>query len=172
MPDTAGLDGALGSYPGAPFAAATIASAVDSIRDDVGWHIAPVRTETLLLDSDGGRLLVLPTLRLVAVTSVRDVTDPDSPVDLDDWRKTRSGMLYRRSGWPCGFETIEVTIQHGFTSWPESLIPVVAERCQFAATNATIRQELAGSESLLMASRPDTAQIDRRLRRYLVNRGA
>lgn len=129
----------LTDFPGAPFPLMLVAAASASVRADAGWHIAPVVTETLTLDSDGGRFLVLPTLRLVSVVSVTDVTGTAGWL-LDGWRRTQSGALYRANGWPAGYSAVEVTLTHGYTSVPADLLPVIAARCQRSLTDATITQ--------------------------------
>ena len=48
-----------------------------AVRRYCGWHIGPVAEETLVLDGPGGDLLVLPTLRLEAVTAFWTEGTPD-----------------------------------------------------------------------------------------------
>lgn len=131
----------LADYPGAPFTQSKIDSAVALVRRVAGWHIAPVVTETLTLDSEGGRTLLLPSLRVTSVTEVRDVSS-STPRVLTDWRLSSSGMLSRPGGWPEGFSTVEVDLSHGYDEWPSELLRVVAE-----ATQRQVRQESLGSRS-------------------------
>jgi hypothetical protein len=110
----------LAGFPGFPFAEESVDVAAAQVRAEAGWHIAPVVTETLLVDSYGGYLLSLPTRRVAAITAVRGVTG-----ELGTWTHLGSG-LYRRSGWPVG--VLEVDLTHGYAEIPSDLLPVVAAR--------------------------------------------
>lgn len=63
------------------------------VRSFCRWQIAPVYTETLILDSDGGQVLQLPCL---AVVSVASVTVDGLPVTDFTW--STDGMLQRALG--------------------------------------------------------------------------
>jgi hypothetical protein len=137
----------LADFPGAPFAASLVAAASEQVRRQCGWHIAPLVTETFVVDSDGGRVLLLPTMRLVTVTEVRNIAG-STPEVLTGWRKSPAGMLFRASGWPAGFQTVEVDMQHGYEACPDELLPIIAERCQVFAKDGSVRQESLGSRSV------------------------
>lgn len=158
----------LADFPGAPFAQSVVDAAVSALRLAAGWHIAPIVTETVLLDTSGGTVLHLPTLRLISVTEVKDLSG-DTPVVLTDWRKSRAGML-SRSWWPCGFESVEVVgMQHGHTVTPPELFQVVAEWCQLSGVNSAVRSEAAGGESIAYsASGAVTPESRAILSRYTV----
>lgn len=111
---------------GAPFSQAVLDAASASIRGEARWHIAPVITETVTLDSVGGRVLVLPTLRLVSVESVVD----DEGVPIEGWKMSKAGMLSREAGWPCGFGAVVVTMTHGYEACPADLLPIIGDRTQ------------------------------------------
>lgn len=97
-------------------------AALAAIRAYVGWHIAPVRTETVAVDiPPWSRGVGLPTLCLLAVVPV----DQDGiPFDLEpalEW--TRSGLVT----WPCDLAgtyydarptTAWLTITHGYPALP------------------------------------------------------
>lgn|GEM_PF-1144802 len=139
----------LEEYPGAPFSDAIVDSAVGTVRDVAGWHIAPQVTETLSLNSDGGRILLLPTMRIVSVTEVRDMSDPDRPRVLTGWRKSsRLGALSLAQGWPCGFESVEVDLVHGYAECPRSLLPVLADLAGLMSVSGSVVQESSGQESV------------------------
>lgn len=105
-----------------------VTAAGEAIRSETGWHIAPTATETLTLDSPGGSALMLPTLHLLEVTEVRDVSGHD-PVVLTGWRKSTSGFLTLPCGyWPQGPQTVEVDVVHGYDACPLELLPVIARR--------------------------------------------
>ncbi len=112
------------------------------VRNYCGWHIFPEVTETLVLDGRGGRVLMLPTLMLTAVASI--VID-GSELAETAWRKSRRGMLERVDGygWPVGFETIQVTITHGYDQVPEDLPEVVVG----IATRLPVQMQMVTSET-------------------------
>ncbi|OOB90743.1 hypothetical protein [Rathayibacter sp. VKM Ac-2630] len=115
-----------------------------AIRRECGWHVAPSVTETLTLDGKGGRLLLLPTGHVTAVSSV-----VVGGVDLTasaDW--STSGMLELRAGaFPRRFRAVQVTLTHGYD--PEEVPEVVAlivKLAQRAKDSTTIAaQATAGS---------------------------
>lgn len=126
-------------FPGAPFSPAVLKAASDTLRLEAGWHIAPERTETVTVDSVGGHILILPTLKLVSVSEVRDA---DGNV-LSGWAMSERGMLSRRTEWPSGFGAVVLDIVHGYESCPASLLPVVASRAQ-----RRVRSESIGGRSI------------------------
>lgn len=150
MVDLLSYGTALDGFPGAPFTPSQVRAAGEQVRVECGWHIAPTVTETLTLDSAGGRVLTLPTLRLVAVTEVRDVTG-DTPEVLTGWRQSKVGMLSRVS-WPVGFAAVEVDLTHGYPECPPDLLAVLAERCQRFGKDGFVRQESLGSRSVTLGA--------------------
>lgn len=129
--------------PGSP-SDEQVTAASEAVRAHCGWHIAPVVLEDRVLDSDGGQVLHLPTLRLVEVVSVQDLTGP-APVDLTGWRASTAGMLSRRPGWPEGFGAVRVVFRHGYTSVPPGLLPVLG----MVAVRRVTRESL-GSRSVTL----------------------
>lgn len=82
---------------------------MSAVRDYCGWHVAPVYTETLVLDGDGTRRLLLPTRRIV---ELHDAQIDGEPVDL---RWSADGWITRPSGvFPDRERCVKVTIEHGF----------------------------------------------------------
>ena len=133
----------------AGFPSEAVERAAAEVRDEAGWHIAPVITETLTLNGRGGRILLVPSLRIVEVLAVRDVTDPASPRVLDGWRVDKSaGLLHRDAGWPQGVASVEVELRHGFAACPLPLYGVLRERCQLAGINPGVRSESLASRSV------------------------
>lgn len=148
------------------FAESAVLTAGEALRSAVGWHIAPVRTETLTIDAQGGTALMLPTLRLVDVTEVRDVSG-DTPVVLTGWRKSAAGFLTRPGGWPAGPETIEVDIEHGYDSCPLELLPVLARRVRDGAATSAGQLRLGSlSVGTTSVGTTVTAQDEAVIRRY------
>jgi hypothetical protein len=137
----------LDDFPGAPFADSVVQSAGETVRAEAGWHIAPEVTETLTVDSDGGRHLLLPTLRLVDVTEIRDVTG-NTPRVLTNWRQSGKGILYREGGWPAGLSALEVDLTHGYAECPSALLPAVAAYAQSIKRGGRVTQESLGSRSV------------------------
>lgn len=132
----------LDGFPGAPFSNEVTLAASEAVRRECGWHIAPQVTQTLTLDVSGGPVLILPTLRLVSVSEVRDVTG-DAPRVLTGWRMSQAGMLSRRGGWPCGFGAVEVDVVHGYDACPPELLPLIA-----SGAHRRVRQESMGGRSV------------------------
>jgi hypothetical protein len=140
----------LADFPGAPFNEQVVRTVCETVRGECGWHIAPVVTETLTVDSRGGQLLLLPTLKIATVTEVRDVTS-DTPRVVTGWRVAPSGMLVLAGGWPRGYAAIEVDLTHGYATCPEDLLGVIAERAGRGIRDSTVQQESLGSRSVTFA---------------------
>lgn len=124
--------GDLEGFPGAPFTDAEVDTAVSLIRDVAGWHIAPVRDETVVLDVVvWERWLRLPTLQLVQVTEVRDVLDPVNPavIDPSSYRVSHKLAQIKHSCgfWPAGYEAAAVDMSHGYEECPPDLFAVIAD---------------------------------------------
>jgi hypothetical protein len=137
----------LADYPGAPFSQKVIDAAVANLRGVVGWHIAPEVTETITVDGSPDKLLVLPSLRIVAITAVRDITGT-TPVTLTGYRiNTKTGILQRDEGWPDGFQAIEVDLKHGYIETPVDLLPAVVWYSQQQTIDASLSSEQLGSWS-------------------------
>lgn len=138
-------------FPGAPFTDGIALSAGESVRSEVGWHIAPSITETVTIESEGTEYLFLPTLWLTSVTAVRNVSDPDNAVVLADWAASptprfRAGCLRRPGGWPCG--ELEVDIVHGYGSCPADLLPAVAAVARQSKKDTELSRRDVGGVSL------------------------
>lgn len=102
---------------------ADLESACDDVRGACGWHIAPRTSETLIVDSDGGALLTLPSLLINEPTLITDRND----VPILDWTWTEVGQLHRACNWPSGFRAVKVTLAHGLEATPPTIIAVVAD---------------------------------------------
>lgn len=145
IPDLATADH-LAGQDGAPFDPARVKAAGETLRRLAGWHIAPTLTETVTLDHDGASTLLLPSLLVTSVASVRDVSG-DVPRELTGWRWSQAGMIQSRGGLPCGFRSVEVTFTHGHEACPGELLPVIA-----AGVNRRVVQESLGSRSVTFAN--------------------
>lgn len=103
-------------------------NAVAQIRNQAGWHIAPVRTETVAVGHFGGSpFLVLPTRRAVSVSAIRrnGVT-----VAAGGYMLLPSGLLHMasRRGWEFG--TYEIDLTHGYATCPPELVGLIAKMAQ------------------------------------------
>jgi hypothetical protein len=145
--------------PLAPFAEAgdlapntdqQLAWASERIRAYCGWHIYPSIEQTATFDTLGGSVLMLPTLRLTAVTAVALADGTDLNVD-DDLTWSEAGMLRRATcwAWPSGFRQVAVTFEHGYEALPGGL----AEVCAAAATRAPAQLASVTAESVGGVSR-------------------
>lgn len=81
------------------------------VRRFCGWHVAPVIDETLTLDGSGGRDILLPSLRVLQLTSVmNDGVDVTTQVDT-----SHAGILRLTSGtWTNRLGRVIVTLTHGY----------------------------------------------------------
>lgn len=99
------------------------------VRTHCGWSISRETDVVWPRDASGGRLLTLPTLRLVAVASV--LVDVPDWADAEEWVTTvtwsTAGMLYRESGWPDALQSVTVVGTHGYTAeeMPRDIMAVV-----------------------------------------------
>lgn len=140
--------GDMTGFPGAPFAASVLRSAAESVRDECGWHIAPPVTETLKVRTVGP-VAILPTLRIVSVSEVRDAKSGRVITGwcVDDESQTIRGLPHGRR--------VEVDLEHGHEACPPALLPAIADRAKAIAAGGYIRQESLGSRSVSYATGPD-----------------
>lgn len=116
-------------------AQAAIDTALVAARRYCGWHVSPVRVdESINLDGPGGRVLSLPTLNLLAVTSV---TEHGTAVDVSGLDLSRrKGTLTKQFGcWSDRDGSITAVITHGFAEaeaadWRAAIIELVDARSQ------------------------------------------
>lgn len=90
-----------------------------AVRAWCGWHIAPSKTETVKVEGDGGRVLLLPSLHVTDVTEVRD--EDAGAVTSYKWRE--NGVM--RGWWRCE-NLYAVDITHGYDEMPAELVEVIA----------------------------------------------
>lgn len=90
-----------------------LAAGLATVRQFCGWHVTPVKTgHEVELDGPGGRLLALPTLRLITLT---EVTEDGRPVDVSRLYVSKRGLVRKKSGgfWSPHYGAITVTMDHG-----------------------------------------------------------
>ncbi|WP_099024322.1 hypothetical protein [Mycolicibacterium palauense] len=107
-----------------------LAAALAAARAYCGWHVSPVRTDTLVLDGPGGRLLSVPTLK---VDGEPTVAEDGRPVAAR-WSARKPGCARKPNGgtWSGEFGAIEVTLSHGFdevaaADWRDAICSMVEE---------------------------------------------
>ncbi len=99
-------------------------AALARARRYCGWHVSPVRTETITVDRPANNhpYLILPTLKIVSLNSI---TVNDVPVDLTTVRMSvdAPGVLSLNNwipwdgwNWDSGWGLVQVTLKHGFTA--------------------------------------------------------
>lgn len=102
-----------------------LSRAEESVIAYCEWHVAPRRTETLILDGTGSRLLQLPSLKVNDVISVRHLGDLMDP-DLYDWSATgQIELRHPQDRWTHRYRGIEVEIDHGYENIPSDLASVI-----------------------------------------------
>ncbi|MGE2733844.1 hypothetical protein [Mycolicibacterium vaccae] len=129
-----------------------VKAALAAARGYCGWHVSPVRSETLTLDGPGGRLLSVPTLKVVGAPTVVEV---GRPVDVG-WSSEKPGCARKRSRglWSDEFGAIEVTLTHGFTEvqaadWRDAICSMVEEmalRSRVDKTTGRSARDLTGKK--------------------------
>lgn len=109
------------SVPGVPGDDLKVLTGV--VRDYCRWHIAPVVAETITLDGTGSSTVLLPTLRLLAVTAV---TLDGEALDLADVRVSAEKGAIRLGRRVCDrYGELQVTFTHGHQDCPDSLRAVL-----------------------------------------------
>lgn len=90
-----------------------LAVGLSAARQFCGWHVTPVKeNHEVELDGPGGRLLALPTLRLVTLT---EVTEDGKTLDVSGLYVSKRGLVRKKSGgfWSPHYGAITVTMDHG-----------------------------------------------------------
>jgi len=124
MPNDLVTASGLAHLPGAPFSDAQVDGAVAALRRYLGWHVAPEREETFVLDTlPMDDVLRLPTRKLVSVVEIRR-GDDDSVYPVSTYQVSFLRSRIRRLGtyWPYGYGAVEVDVTHGFESCPLELL--------------------------------------------------
>lgn len=124
-----------------------LAAAHGAVRRECRWHVAPVITETLVLDGPGGRALLVPSQRIELLESVTsDGVDVTERV-----RFSRSaGILTLSEGWSREVGGVEITLRHGYAldSVPEVAALIVALTKRAAQGGSVIAQQGVGPASV------------------------
>lgn len=133
MPELAELDEALVEQytqgrlvANDPETSRLLRAALAAARAYCGWHVTPVKADdTVELDGPGGHTLMLPTLKLISLSEVRErvgtyggsvneVVYAPSQLEI-----SRHGMVRKRAGltrlWTDELGAITVKMTHGYT---------------------------------------------------------
>lgn len=124
-------------FPGAPHSQGLVDAAVSELRSRLGWHVAPVVTETLTLDHDGGPDLILPTRKIVTISQIRDVSGT-TPTTLTGYRASKETGIVTGCSWPRGLAVLEVDLIHGYEKAPEDLLAAVAAMTAYLKSDTRV----------------------------------
>jgi hypothetical protein len=155
------------------------ARAEATVRAYCGWHIAPVKDETLTLDGPGTGTLMLPSLHVLDVLSITEDEILLTPLDYA-WsqagmvRRFASGcwQVDRQPRWTGNFRAVVVEITHGFTDWPPDVLVVIDRLVARAVSGAGVLSQVGavsyatGQDGLPLSdtlSSADTAPLARYL---------
>lgn len=90
-----------------------------AVRAWCGWHVAPSKVETLEVEGVGGRVLLLPSLHVEAVSEIRN----EAGSVVTGWRARRNGVV--RGCWR-EHDLYSVDVTHGYDALPDELVAIVA----------------------------------------------
>lgn len=124
----------------------SVTSALDAasaaVRGYCRWHVYPEVTETLVVDGFGGGVLLLPTLKLSAITALSETQRGvgQSPVALTpatDLEWSAAGMVWRQNGscWTRRARGITITITHGYAEVPAEIASIVLDLAKRSVSN-------------------------------------
>lgn len=156
--------------PGAPFTDEEVDAAVAALRGELGWHIAPEQTDTVLLDvASCDPVLRLPTRHLVSVDEIRNVR-AETVIAASSYEVSTNLGRVRRYAWPTGYGAVEVDMTHGYESCPAELVPIIGTAIVAgrAAAGGDVKQQTAGPFSVTYTDASmSTGQMDT-LERYSI----
>jgi hypothetical protein len=126
---------------GDPETVRLLAAGLSAARQFCGWHVTPVRPSVAVeLDGPGGRILVLPTLKLVELT---EVTEDGAVVPISDLYVSKRGLVRKKGGgyWSSHYGAITVSMEHGLEDAADFNAAVLSyvDRSSFAATGGRAR---------------------------------
>lgn len=117
----------------------TPSAGLSAVRAWCGWHVAPSRTETVEVESDGASVMLLPSLH---VTGVSEVRDEDAEVVSSDSYKWRKNGIVRGCWWKCN-ELYEFDITHGYDDMPLELQQIIDD-LNASGVGSTVTRETSG----------------------------
>jgi hypothetical protein len=112
----------LGHLPANPTQAGWMLDAASEfVRGHCRWSITREADAVWTLDAAGGRLLAVPTLHLVSVSSVL-VHGVERVGEIET---SAAGLLYWHAGWPTAYRSVVVRAEHGHEQTPRDVLAVV-----------------------------------------------
>lgn len=121
---------------------AACAAASEAVRRYCRWHVAPVIEETITLDGSGGKILQVPSMRVVDVSAVC-INGEEIPADAYSW--SAAGLLeLHGSRFPRRYRSVGVALRHGYDTAPD-LSALASQIARFALASPMGRtREQAG----------------------------
>lgn len=127
-----------------------LAAALQVARQECGWHVSPVRTAvSLTLDGPNSRILWLPTMKVVALTSITEGSTLLNPTTISlsagDGPDMPRRAALRKTGaswWSAEYGSIHVVMDHGFTEveavdWRQAVLSMVDQMALLPVNAAT-----------------------------------
>lgn len=115
-----------------------LTAALAVARREVGWHVSPVRlADSITMDGPDSRILWLPTLKLVALTSITEdgtllASSAYKPSVGDGPGLPRRAAVRKvsRGYWSCEYSAVTVVMDHGYTEaeaadWRQAILTMV-----------------------------------------------
>lgn len=119
-----------------------------AVRRYCGWHVAPVITETITLDGNGSRSILLRSQKVTEIISVIENGEP-----FTDFEWSETGILTKNTGcWSRKHRAITVNLTHGFDEFSDiaGIIVGIASRAKGAGDGALSKR--AGSMAITRGS--------------------
>ncbi|GAB3467114.1 hypothetical protein [Actinophytocola sediminis] len=112
----------LGHPPSNPTQAGWMLDAASEfVRGYCRWSITRETDVVWTLDAAGGRLLAVPTLHLVSVSSIL----VHGVERVGEVETSSAGLLYLHAGWPTAYRSVVVRAVHGHEQTPRDVLAVV-----------------------------------------------
>lgn len=148
--------GDLAEFPGAPFTQSIVDAVVTRLERELGWHVAPVKTETLRARMPAGAArdqLLLPSRHVTGVTAVRKANG----APILGWTLTGASEAILEGCWGPGWYDVDAT--HGYEKVPADLLAAIAAACVQERTDPSISSWTSGpfSASLRAGGAPAAA---------------
>lgn len=120
-----------------------LSAATDAVRDYCGWHVFPVKERTIIEDGPGGRELILPTLRVIDITSI--VENGHLLVPGVDYEWSKKGMVRRLGGaWTNRYNSLSISLRDGFTRADNLVLTIYALAARAASSPSGAVADNAG----------------------------
>lgn len=132
--------------PGANRDQEYLAAAEEAVRNYCGWHIAPIITETLILDGSGAETLFIPTMKIVSIQEAINGRRALDPTTLE-W----SSDGYLRNGgqrWTERLRGVSITLTHGHAHADHVVEIIRSVAARAAMSPDGVVRESAGAISL------------------------